>query len=137
MVTFSSVGLVARDPAFLLSTLQTKQQTKGEATVQSKRNCPLLLPPRPSVLMQAFGSRGWTFQKDLFSPGLLDAACQEAQEPKVSALSLSLFSRSRPLISASPAGVCRPPLSQTDVCLPVYCSQPGRLCLSHCETQQQ
>lgn len=39
-----------------------------------------------------------------------------------SSLSLSL-----PLTSASSAGVCHPPLSQTDVCLPVYCSWPGRL----------
>lgn len=66
------------------------------------------------------------FRKDLFSPRFLDSRHQEAQGPK-SQNGLHLFSPSRPLISASSAGVCHPPLSQTDVCLPVYCSWPGRL----------
>lgn len=47
----------------------------------------------------------------------------EAKESKTSCLLSSWC----PLIPASSAGVCHPPLGQTDVCLPVYCSWPGRL----------
>lgn len=101
--------------------------------LQRQREGPELspfLPPSVSVL-SALGSSSGILQNNLFGLRFLDIRHQETPEPKVRTSS-SLFlssslSLSLPLTSASSAGVCHPPLSQTDVCLPVYCSWPGRL----------
>ena len=109
----------------------------------SETNCPL--PPSSHLLLSLsillLAARPGPFRITILAPNFrtLGAERHRSQGVKTG----SLLSSSRPLVSASSAGVCHPPLSQTAVCLPVYCSWPGRLvgvqarlCLSHCETQQ-
>lgn len=90
----------------------------------------LYLPPPASFCLRPLGFLAVVpgpFTVTCLAPRFLDAGPRrdtEAKESKQGPLS-SLPPSS--LVSASSAGVCHPPLSQTDVCLPVYCCWPGRL----------
>lgn len=66
------------------------------------------------------------FRITCLAPNFWTLGAKRRRSQRVKVVSLSSAS-SRPLIYTSSAGVCHPPLSQTDVCLPVYCSWPGRL----------
>ena len=119
--------------SFTFSLPSTLKPNKPEVSLQSspllKNKLPFTsLLPLPSVSIHSdFGSRAGTFQSDSLGRRFLDSRRQETRKPKSqSGLSLSSVPPAL-LISASSAGVCQPPLSQTDVCLPVYCSWPGRL----------
>lgn len=108
--------------------LNQNNKLKGEATVQSlcKINCPdfiLLLTVLLSSCMLLAVELG-PFRKTCLALDFWTLGARRHQSQK-SERALSLVAW--PLISGSSAGVCHPPLSQTDVCLPVYCSWPGRL----------
>lgn len=93
-------------------------------TAQSKLPFyPLLSLLSPSILFLAV--MPGPFRMTCLAPDFWTLGAKRHRSQRVK--SGSLLSSSRPLISASSAGVCHPPLSQTDVCLPVYCSWPGRL----------
>ncbi len=114
----------------LLPTIKFRQ-TEGESTVQSlflSKHIALYLPSScfslsPSILLLAVVPG--PFRMTCLAPDLWTSGAKRHRSQRVK--TGSCLSSSRLLISASSAGVCHPLLSQTDVCLPVYCSWPGRL----------